>query len=165
MLLAVLPALAVAAAGAAELPPPWLPLDPGAAECMSDAQGAALHNAALRFAVQVEGRHLLPAALDNGITREPRALTGELFTVTPRASAAVGATRFVLAAPPACSTIAAHPQRREPRSAARVRRSMPTSPTALPGSRSTGARRCAMARTTCARSSASRQPPISIWRA
>jgi hypothetical protein len=110
MLLAVLPALAVAAAGAAELPPPWLPLDPGAAECMSDAQGAALHNAALRFAVQVEGQHLLPAALDNGITREPRALTGELFTVTPRESPAVGATRFVLTAPPGCSTITAHPQ-------------------------------------------------------
>jgi hypothetical protein len=150
----VLPALAVAAAGAAELPPPWLPLDPGAAECMSDAQGAALHNAALRFAVQVEGQHLLPAALDNGITREPRALTGELFTVTPRESPAVGATRFVLT----------H-KRRVPRSAARARRSMPTSPTARPGSRSTGARRCAMGRTTCARSSASRQPPISIWRA
>ena len=106
VLAALLPVLA-ARLSAAELPPPWLPLDPGAAQCASDAHGAALSNAALRFAVRIDDRHLLPAAFDNGITREPRALSGELFTVTPRESAAVGAARFVLAAPPACSAIAA----------------------------------------------------------
>ncbi|MDE2138170.1 MAG: enterotoxin, partial [Gammaproteobacteria bacterium] len=108
VLLALL-AVLTARPGAAQLPPPWLPLDPGAAQCASDAQGAALGNAALRFAVKVDDRHLLPAAFDNGITRESRALGGALFTVTPREGAAVGATRFVLAAPPACSAIAAHP--------------------------------------------------------
>jgi hypothetical protein len=108
LLLALLTALATAA-GAEELPAPWLPLDPGPAHCASDAQGAALENAAVRFTVKVEQQHLLPATFDNGITHEPRALTGELFSVTPRGAPAIGSSGFTLAAPPVCSELAPRP--------------------------------------------------------
>jgi len=98
-----------AAAGAAELAAPWLPIEPGTAQCRSGPAGAELANAAVRFAVRVEDRQLLPAAFNNGITHELRPLSGELFTVTPRAGSALGSARFALAAPPVCSEIAALP--------------------------------------------------------
>ncbi len=108
LLLALLPAFATAA-GAEELAAPWLPLDPGNAHCSSDAQGASLENLAVRFAVKVQEQQLLPDALDNGITHQPRALAGELFSLTPRGASAIGGSRFTLAAPPACSEVAALP--------------------------------------------------------
>ncbi len=95
--------------GATEPAPPWLPLDPGRAHCLSEALGAALDNAAVRFAVRVENGHLYPAGLDNGFTHEQRALTGELFSVTPRGSAAVASGRFALSAAPSCSPVKPRP--------------------------------------------------------
>ena len=102
--------LALAAtAGAGELPAPWLPISPGTAQCHSGPAGAELVNAAVRFAVRIEGRQLLPGALDNGITHEPRPLSGELFAVTQRTGPALAGSRLNLAAAPGCSGIAALP--------------------------------------------------------
>jgi hypothetical protein len=97
----------VVRAGAAELPPPWLPLEPGPARCTSGRVEAALANAALRFSVRSQDQHLYPAALDNGFTHEHLALAGELFTLTPRTGSPVPAARFTLASSPVCSVIAA----------------------------------------------------------
>jgi len=98
-----------AAAHATELPPPWLPFDPGRASCQSDAHAIALEDTAVRFAVRVEDGHLYPAGLDNGFTHEQRALTGELFTVTPRGGAPLASGHFTLASAPACSTVPPRP--------------------------------------------------------
>ena len=108
-LLALLPGLSVTS-GAQQLPPPWLPLEPGAALCHSDAAGAALGNSAVRLAVRLEAGHLLPAALDNGFTRAQQPLTGELFSVTPRNGAPLAASRFALRGALTCSEVAARPE-------------------------------------------------------
>jgi len=101
--------LLTAGTRAAELPPPWLPLDPLRSYCRSDAHGIALDNIAVRFVVRVEDRHLYPAELDNGFTQEHRPLTGELFTVTPRGGTPLVSGRFTLSGAPACSTVPAQP--------------------------------------------------------
>lgn len=92
-----------------ELPAPWLPLDPGTALCRSDLGEAALTNAAVRFAVRLEGGHLYPAALDDGFTHERLALAGELFTLTPRGAGPIPAGRFELRGAPGCSPLAPQP--------------------------------------------------------
>ena len=76
------------------LPAPWLPLDPGSARCRVDPAHAELSNAALRFAVNVTGRALHPAALDNRFTDVKHRLEGELFTVAPRGGKELAASRF-----------------------------------------------------------------------
>jgi hypothetical protein len=109
LLLAILFLPLAAAATAGELPPPWLPLDPGQALCRSDAHETALADAAIRFAVRVEDGHLYPAALEDGFTHEQLALAGELFTLTPRGGGPLAAGRFQVRGAPGCSPITPRP--------------------------------------------------------
>ena len=102
-------ALGASAAEPQRLPPPWLPLAPGAARCQADAAGATLSNAALRFAVAARNASLVPATLDNGFTATAHPLAGELFSVLPRGGTRVAASTFKLDGAPACTPIAAVP--------------------------------------------------------
>lgn len=94
------------AAAPTALPPPWLPLDPGAARCRVVDGGAELRNAALRFALSARGGVLAPTAFDNGFTRSPHALSGELFSVTTRDRTRLGSNDFHLEDAPACEPVA-----------------------------------------------------------
>jgi len=98
--------LAPAIAASSGLPPPWLPLDPGAARCSASGDRAELRNAALRLALSVHDGVLAPAAFDNGFAPAPNALKGELFSVTTRAKNRVGSNDFRLDAAPVCETVA-----------------------------------------------------------
>ena len=89
-----------------QLQEPWLPLEPGAAQCHSTAQAAVLSNRVVGFAVAVREGHLYPVALDNGFTRKRRALPGELFSVLPRDGTPITAARFALTAAPTCVAVA-----------------------------------------------------------
>ena len=101
-LAALLPMLAATAAAASpDLPAPWLPGEPHEAHCRDvvDAAGKAgpdaeLQDAALRFAFTTRGGALRPLAFDNGFTRAPRPLRGELFTVTMRDKRRIPASQF-----------------------------------------------------------------------
>lgn len=123
-LIRILPMLALLAAAAAgatvsgeqttssaavQLPPPWLPRDPGQAHCRSSGAVAELRNGALRFAVHIEGNGLKPAALDNGFTGEAHALKGELFAVTPRGREEIPASRLRLDGEVSCQAVQAQP--------------------------------------------------------
>ena len=112
--LALAPLLALtfapAFAASSGLPAPWLPLDPGAARCSVADGNAELRNASLRFALAVHDGVLAPATFDNGFTRAPHALKGELFSVTTRDKKRVGSGEFRLDAPPACETIVGRPE-------------------------------------------------------
>jgi hypothetical protein len=90
-----------------QLPPPWLPSNPGKAYCHVDASGAELRNAALRFALTIEGASLKPALLENDFTHRQQTLDGELFAVTPRGGKAIGATQFELVGKLVCRPVAA----------------------------------------------------------
>ena len=102
--------LAPALAAPTALPPPWLPLAPGAARCEVAGGSAELRNAALRFALSAHDGVLAPAAFDNGFTQAPHALKGELFSVTTRARTRLGSNDFRLDAAPVCEAVAARPE-------------------------------------------------------
>jgi hypothetical protein len=87
------------------LPPPWLPLDPGAARCSVNGVDAELGNQALRFALTSRDGVLTPAAFDNGFTQAAHALHGELFAVTLRDKKRIGANAFRLDGAPTCGAI------------------------------------------------------------
>jgi len=105
-LLALNAALAHAAPPA--LPPPWLPLDPGAAHCDDDEAGATLGNQALRFVLTTRGSRLAPTAFDNGFTKTTHPLKGELFSVTLRDKTRIGSDQFRLQTLD-CERIEEHP--------------------------------------------------------
>ena len=93
-------------AAAPSLPPPWLPLDPGAARCSINGADVELGNRALRLALAAHASVLMPVAFDNGFTRTPHALAGELFSVTTRDKTRRAASQFHLDALPTCGAIA-----------------------------------------------------------
>jgi hypothetical protein len=95
-----------ALAASPSLPPPWLPLDPGAARCSVDGAAAELGNRALRFALAAHGDALAPVAFDNGFTQTPHALKGELFSVTTRDKKRLAASQFHLDGLPTCGAVA-----------------------------------------------------------
>jgi hypothetical protein len=101
--------LAPAFAAPTALPPPWLPLAPGAARCEVAGSGAELRNAALRVALSARDGVLVPTAFDNGLTQAPHALKGELFSVTTRDKVRIGSNAFRLDAAPACETVSGRP--------------------------------------------------------
>jgi hypothetical protein len=108
-LLVALLAASTAHAAPQALPPPWLPLDPGAARCEAGAEGASLRNGALRFAVALRAGGLVPTALDNGFTGHAHPLDGDLFAVMPRGGAWVAARQFRLEGTPTCRVIPPRP--------------------------------------------------------
>ena len=93
-----------------ELPPPWLPEDPGTARCHVDAARAELANAALRFAVTVENKSVTPALLHNDYANSSRVFDGDLFAVTPRGGERRGARQFLLDGKLTCKRIGATAQ-------------------------------------------------------
>jgi len=93
-----------------ELPPPWLPLDPGRAACRVDANGTELTNAALQFAVKLQDKSAKPVLLHNLFAQRAQALDGELFTVTLREGERRAASQFVLAGKLSCQRVKANPQ-------------------------------------------------------
>jgi len=102
--------LAHARPARAELPPPWLPADPGPAKCGADANGAELTNAALRFAVTLQHKSVRPALLHNAFAQRAQALDGELFVVTVREGERRAASQFVLVGKLSCQRVDAKPQ-------------------------------------------------------
>ncbi len=92
-------------AAAPSLPPPWLPLDPGAARCSVNGADVELGNQALRFALAAHDGILAPVAFDNGFTRTPHALQGELFSVTTRDKKRIVANAFHLEGAPTCGAV------------------------------------------------------------
>lgn len=101
--------LAASVAGGAQAQPPWLPLDPGKAQCSVQDGRLQLHNAALRFEVAVDGGALVPVALDNRFTGAAHPLSGELFRFKRRSGEALAASKLALEGKPACEPIAAVP--------------------------------------------------------
>ena len=91
------------------LPPPWLPSDPGKAQCETGKSGAELANGALRFAIAADHGALHLSAFDNGFIGAKHALKGELFSVLPRDGKPIDASRFHLEGALACAPIAANP--------------------------------------------------------
>ena len=73
-----------AIAAADDAPAPWLPKDPGKAQCRVTRDGGELANSALRFAVAAQDGELTPAAFDNRYTASPHALSGNLFALNWR---------------------------------------------------------------------------------
>jgi hypothetical protein len=96
---------AQACAASTQLPPPWLPLDPGAAHCSVNGADAELGNQALRFALAARDGMLAPVAFDNGFTHAPHALRGELFAITIRDKKRIGANAFHLESAPTCAAL------------------------------------------------------------
>ncbi|GAA0713703.1 enterotoxin [Dokdonella soli] len=94
---------------AATLPAPWLPSDPGAAHCRTDASHAELTNGALRFGVAINGKSVRPAEFDNAFAAARHALNGELFSVLPRGGKKLDASNFRLDGALRCNRIAAAP--------------------------------------------------------
>ena len=106
-LMALVGAHAFAASPA--LPAPWLPSEPGRAHCAVHGAEVELRNQALRFALTARDGVLAPAAFDNGFTQAPRALKGELFSVTTRDKQRRVASEFRLDGAPVCGEIPARP--------------------------------------------------------
>jgi hypothetical protein len=109
ILLLLLLAVGVAATKAEEVPAPWLPLDPGRAQCKSSRERAVVSNSAVRFELAVESAHLRPLLLGNGFTHEQRPLAGELFAFTASGQGAVVASRFVLDGAVTCRALTPQP--------------------------------------------------------
>ena len=102
------------AATAQELPPPWLPIDPGEAHCQVGDRGAEVSDDALRYVVRANGNSLRPALLENRFTHQTQPLDGELFDITPRGATSrrekpIGASQFQLNGELRCASIAATP--------------------------------------------------------
>ena len=86
--------LAPAFAASADLPAPWLPLDPGAAQCETHADGASLRNKAIGFGLSTFSSIATPGSLYNGFTSNTLELKGETFSVTLRDKTRIGASEF-----------------------------------------------------------------------
>src|SRR5579872_878451 len=95
------------ALAAQTLPPPWLPLDPGAAHCVVGDSGSELSNDALRFTIRTQGKSLGPAALQNRFVHLTQNLEGELFGVALRNGGSTNACQFQLTSKLTCVPIAA----------------------------------------------------------
>ncbi|MGA9341991.1 MAG: hypothetical protein WBV61_06610, partial [Rhodanobacteraceae bacterium] len=91
------------------LPPPWLPSDPGKAQCDVGKNTAELRDGALRFAISLDHGALRPSAFDNRFTKSNHALKGELFSVLPRDGKPLDSSRFRLEGALACVPVAAKP--------------------------------------------------------
>ena len=113
MLAAALIGSGGATAATQALPPPWLPADPGKAQCRLDARGAELSDGALRFVVRTDGKSIRPALLENRFTHDEQALEGELFAIAPRVARSarggkqVGASQFELTGRLSCVAVEA----------------------------------------------------------
>ena len=107
---AIVSGAAQARATREELPPPWLPADPGKAHCHVDARRAELANAALRFAVTFENQSATPALLHNVYANSTQVLDGDLFAVTSREGIRRGARQFSLYGKLTCRRVEARPQ-------------------------------------------------------
>ena len=90
-----------------KLQAPWLPSDRGIAHCEAGKQKAVLTNAALRFAITIDGESLRPSAFDNGFTGATHALAGELFSILPRGGKKIDGSRFQLDGTVSCKSVAA----------------------------------------------------------
>ena len=109
-LVAALCGVQAAYAQQATLPAPWLPLDPGHADCQQTANAVVLRNAALRFELsKADGGLLKPAQFENGFTHATQALDGQLFSLNVRGGKPLSAAQFQLDGAVACSTVAAVP--------------------------------------------------------
>jgi len=97
----------VAVAGTA-LPPPWMPLDPGHADCHLGDGVATLSNQVLRFSVRERGQSLEPARLENRFVRRSEALYGQLFSLKIRDGQSIDADQFRLLGDIRCVSIAAN---------------------------------------------------------
>jgi hypothetical protein len=101
------------ASAAQTLSPPWLPADPGKAQCRIADGGAELSNGVLRFVVRADGKSVKPSLLENRFVHRAQVLDGELFVVTPgggkspRGGKSIGASEFALTGDLSCVTIAA----------------------------------------------------------
>jgi hypothetical protein len=94
----------------ADLPPPWLPIDPGTAHCVVDAAGARLSNDAVGFSITTRDGSLRPATLENGFVARTLPLEGELFTATLRPDKTKRlASQFRLEGTLSCRPLAATP--------------------------------------------------------
>lgn len=114
-LVAALCGVQAAYAQQATLPAPWLPLDPGHADCQQTANAVVLRNAALRFELsKQDGGQLKPAQFENGFVHATQALDGQLFSLNVRGGKPLSASQFQLDGAVACSTIAAIPNARAP---------------------------------------------------
>jgi hypothetical protein len=102
-----LPALLLAATPAclsAVLPlrTTWLPAEPGVATCRVEGAHPELRNDLLRVGFSANDKRLAPEAMDNGFTRSPHAMSGELFSVTTRDKTRFGANDFRIEVAPHC---------------------------------------------------------------
>lgn len=104
---ALLLALAATPLAAAETAAPWLPADPGKADCHAGKSGGELGNAALRYAVANDSGALKPVAFDNRFDTSQHALDGQLFALTLRDKSTLDASRFKLQGKLSCTTLKA----------------------------------------------------------
>jgi hypothetical protein len=107
---AVLLVTGTTSALAETLPPPWLPLAPGPAQCIVEDGTARLSNGAISFEVKDAGGSLRPVALENRFDGRRQPLEGPLIEMTVRADRSKrSASQFRITVPLTCRPVAAVP--------------------------------------------------------
>jgi hypothetical protein len=99
----------LAATPSARAADPWLPHAPGTARCELTPGGAALGNAALRYAVGASAGALGRVALENRVDGTRAALGGELFVLALRAGGQLAASGFRIDGALECAPLVAAP--------------------------------------------------------